>query len=342
MMCSINKSWIEDARRILTLLCFSSRPLAVQELIDAVAIQLHEPAGLNLRRRLHDTDDFRLLCPGLIDVGAKVNDETRVDSDGSKEIERIVPTLRIAHFSVQEYLESDRIREQQADAFALESASAHAEIAEICLSYLLEPGLSSGTLDQTALEDFPLARFAARFWYHHYINARGMRSRLDDLILIMFQQRQDSFYTCMQLHNLDKPWETVIQFSRDRSHIASPVYYASLLGLDGVLYKLINICREHGGKIRDLVNAQGGSDSNALQAASMKGHDKIMQILVDAGADMNSQNELFGSLLRGASLRGFDKTVQILIDAGGDANVQSGYRNSALQAASTGGHDKIV
>ncbi|ERF74783.1 hypothetical protein EPUS_03167 [Endocarpon pusillum Z07020] len=163
ILCSINKSWIEDARRILTLLCFSSRPLAVQELIDAVAIQLHEPAGLNLRRRLHDADDFRLLCPGLIDVGAKVNNETHVDSDGSKEIERIVPTLRIAHFSVQEYLESDRIREQQADAFALESASAHAEIAEICLVYLLEPGLSSGTLDQTALEEFPLARFAARF-----------------------------------------------------------------------------------------------------------------------------------------------------------------------------------
>jgi ankyrin repeat domain-containing protein 50 len=38
-------------------------------------------------------------------------------------------TLRIAHFSVQEYLESDRVRQQKAAVFVIESASAHAEIA---------------------------------------------------------------------------------------------------------------------------------------------------------------------------------------------------------------------
>ena len=68
ILCSIDKSSIEEARRILTLLCFSARPLTVQELIDGIAVDLHEPAGLNPRRRLQDVDDIRGICPGLIDI----------------------------------------------------------------------------------------------------------------------------------------------------------------------------------------------------------------------------------------------------------------------------------
>jgi hypothetical protein len=108
ILCSIGKDWIEEARRILTLLYFSPRPLTVQELIDAVAVDLHEPACLNLRRRLHDADDFRQLCPGLIDVGVEVDDETQVDSDDTtsrwdpNEVEHATvrlstPTLRAAN-----------------------------------------------------------------------------------------------------------------------------------------------------------------------------------------------------------------------------------------------------
>ncbi len=32
------------------------------------------------------------------------------------------------------------------------------------------------------------------------------------------------------------------------------------------------------------VNAQGGDYGNALQAASLGGHDKVVQMLIDAGA----------------------------------------------------------
>ena len=52
-----------------------------------------------------------------------------------------VPTVQIAHFSVQEYLESDRIPNQKAMIFGLNSVRAHAEIAQICLIYLLDSEL---------------------------------------------------------------------------------------------------------------------------------------------------------------------------------------------------------
>ena len=334
ILCNIDKNWIEDVRRILTFLCFSSRPLTVQELIDVVAVELHDPACLNPLHRLCDADDFHKLCPGLIDV---VDDETQIDSDRDKGMKSMMSTLRIAHFSVQEYLESDRIREQKADTFALESTSAHTEIAEVCLVYLQEPRLSSGTLDQTKLEEFPLAHFAAMFWHHHYINAVGMRSRLDSLILRLFQQ-QDSLYVCVRLHNPDEPWQKRVQFLLDPGHIAPPVYYASLLGLDEVLHRLINVYREHASERRNLINTQGGTHNTALQAASTKGHNKIVQMLINAGDDM----EFCINALQAASAYGHDQIVQILIDAGADVNVQGGDYGNALRAASFYGYDQTV
>jgi ankyrin repeat domain-containing protein 50 len=110
MLCNTDEGSIEEAQRILNLLCFSSRPLTVQELIDGIAVDLHEPACLNLRRRLQDADDLHKICPGLIDVDIKRDDETQFESDGDNNIEEMTPTVRIAHFSVQEYLEFDRIR----------------------------------------------------------------------------------------------------------------------------------------------------------------------------------------------------------------------------------------
>ena len=66
ILCSIDKNWIEDVRRILNFLCFSSRPLTIQELIDAVAIELHEAAYFDGRRRLRDGDDFCQVCLDVI------------------------------------------------------------------------------------------------------------------------------------------------------------------------------------------------------------------------------------------------------------------------------------
>ena len=132
-MRNIDEDSREEAARILTLLCFSSRPLTVQELIDGIAVDLEEPARLNPGRRLQDIEDLRKICPGLIDIGFEANDKLFLKNGGNDSEEETTLTLRIAHFSVQEYLESDRIKLHR---FALKSAFAHAEIAQICLVYL--------------------------------------------------------------------------------------------------------------------------------------------------------------------------------------------------------------
>ena len=314
-MRNIDEDSREEAGRILTLLCFSSRPLTVQELIEGIAVDLLEPAHLNPARRLQDIDDIREICPGLIDIGFEANNELFPEGGGNDSSEETTLTLRIAHFSVQEYLLSDRIRLHR---FALQSAPAHAEIAHICLIYLQEclvhlqkPGLSSGRVNIMKLEEYPFAYFAARFWHYHYTNATNTVSQLDHLILALFQQRQDTFCTWMRLQNPEE-----VEAPLTSSLIASPIYYASFLGLNGVLCELIDHCQNHASEAKGLINAQGGSHGNVLVAASVEGHEKVVQILVDAGADVNAQGGRYGNALQAASAQGHEKLVQILIDAG--------------------------
>ena len=313
MLCNIDEGLTEEARQILTLLCFSSRPLTVAELIDGIAVDLNEPAGLDPRRRLQDVDDLLEICPGLIDIKAEAADEMLSMTDEDTKIENETPVVRIAHFSVQEYLESDRIKQQRAMAFGLSHASAHTQIAQIFLVYLQEPSLSSGNLDQTKLEEFPLARFAARSWFHHFNKADRKSPLLDNLALRLFQDRQRSFSTWVRLHDVDGPRG---DFQPNLSDIASPLYYASFLGLERIVCGLLNFCQNNTADTQDLVNVQGGFFGNALQAASSEGHDKVVQMLLDAGADVNAQGGDYGNALQAASSFGHETVVRKLLAAG--------------------------
>ena len=65
----------------------------------------------------------------------------------------------------------------------------------------------------------------------------------------------------------------------------------------------------------DAVAYVNSADYTALQAASYHGYEKVVQILIDAGADINAVGT-FGSVLRAASREGHEKVVQILVNAG--------------------------
>lgn len=88
----------EEAQRILALLCFSFRPLLVAEVIEALAVDIRDKESYGFDRKLGNSDDLRI-CPGLIEIQTIQQyhddfDDFTVDAS----------FVRIAHFSVQEYL----------------------------------------------------------------------------------------------------------------------------------------------------------------------------------------------------------------------------------------------
>ncbi|CAG8262886.1 unnamed protein product [Penicillium salamii] len=90
------------------------------------------------------------------------------------------------------------------------------------------------------------------------------------------------------------------------------------------------------------VNAQGGEYGNALQAAALNGSPETVQILLGAGADVNAQGGEYGNALQAAAWRGSPEIVQILLGAGADVNVQGGEYGNALQAAAYNGSPETV
>ncbi|KAJ9487635.1 hypothetical protein VN97_g5652 [Penicillium thymicola] len=324
MLCNIDEEDIEEARLVLTLFCVSNKPLTVKELIGALAIDVKASEWqLDREGRSFTQDDLLDICLGLIEL-----DE---DSGGATTI------ARIAHFSVQEYLEPT-------------------EMAQLCLVYLLDPTLSNGELDERKLESFPFAHFAADHWFLFYNNSGKREFNIEGLILRLFKDQRESFLTWVRLCDVDSSEENPgINFTLDIEDIPSPLYYTDLLGFEHILSVLIASLGEET-KITTAINNQAGYFGNALQVASSGltapglrrqcyekvVHEKMVQILLYHGADVNIQGGVFGSALQAASYEGHEKVTHILLDHGAEVNIQGGYFETVLQAASCRGHENLV
>jgi hypothetical protein len=77
-----------------------------------------------------------------------------------------IGTVKLSHFSVKEYLISDRIRNSKVSYFSIREDTSHSLISQCCLVYLLQfdrlDSLSSATI-----QSFPLAHYAAEYWIPH-------------------------------------------------------------------------------------------------------------------------------------------------------------------------------
>ncbi|RYP70487.1 hypothetical protein DL771_005424 [Monosporascus sp. 5C6A] len=88
------------------------------------------------------------------------------------------------------------------------------------------------------------------------------------------------------------------------------------------------------------VNVQGGNYGYVLQAALYSGNEKVVQLLLNKGAEFNVQK--YENDLRAAIHSGNEKVVQLLLDKGAGVNLQEGQLGNALQTASSESNEKVV
>ncbi|KAJ0318321.1 hypothetical protein COL922a_013810, partial [Colletotrichum nupharicola] len=55
---------------------------------------------------------------------------------------------------------------------------------------------------------------------------------------------------------------------------------------------------------------------NALYAASFEGHNNIIKILLNKGADVNAQGGVYSNALYAASSGGYNNIIQMLLNKG--------------------------
>ncbi|OQO08792.1 hypothetical protein B0A48_05682 [Cryoendolithus antarcticus] len=340
----------EEALKILRWLAYAARPLKADELLEVTGIFIDEAhTRFDKDEVLEDPRDILRICSSLVSItsgsdGAnefdEADDETVYSSDATISEPQYV---RLAHFSVKEYLVSAR---PCIAKYSLQSDSSHDILAMCCLVYLLRfQGDEWQTPDFEST--FHLARYAAIFWTQHARVSHGGSQQRHSLAMELLTQggrHSQPGHGC--LTSVDPCHEGVEDamcailndgHANENSHWegeGSALYAASSKGRAKVVEMLL-------AKGAD-VNAQGGDYSNALQAASAGGHEKVVDILLAKGADVNAQGGDYGNALQAALARGHEKVVDILLAKGADVNAQGGRYGNALQAASRGGHEKVA
>jgi ankyrin repeat protein len=318
-----------EAIAALKWLAFSEQPLSIEELAEAVVINLKADPPFAPEERLREPHDILQILSSLVTVSTTRKIHNRNVWRLYEEIEEI----KLAHYSVKEYLISDRIKPKLASTFCMTHITAHRYIAESCLLYIMSYDyIENKSNSDEDLEDFPLLEYACRFWHTHArASQHKMKLSFCDLVFKLFVS--DSWLsTWLRVYHPEKPW--FCPFSKWVYGFGSPLYYASYLGLYCVLTKLIDSGVD--------VNVQGGDFDTALQAASIAGHEQIVQRLLEGGADVNAFGGHFGTALQAASNAGHAQIVQRLLEQGAYANMQGGRFSTALMEASSGGHEQIV
>lgn len=162
MLEDIDQVCRNDARRILQLLCVAKRPLSVRELIDGNAVELGDDPRVNKTRRLRNAYDIQRICPFVT-----ISDMSKRWDPTLDHLEEVA-IVRLAHYSVQEYLESPQIlQDEKVKIFGVQAELANTDSTKICLTYLLDAGLAEAMVKRSVTREYPLAIYAARFWLRH-------------------------------------------------------------------------------------------------------------------------------------------------------------------------------
>lgn len=342
-----------DALAILRWLAAAARPLTLSEVAEAIAIS-PGCVAINEDNRLFDAQELLFICSGLVMLV------------GDNETGR----LRLAHFSVKEYLVSPRIRSSQASAFALEELQAHKYVARICLTYLLTfkeadvflapqgdddntpckintdksrvdvgaPAQDSSRRLRTPkviFKVFPLLRYAARYWSKH-VRALPHKEAIElnqQILDLMNPLRDACFLNWLRASN--PTLYGSYGFEAEIVDVRPPLYYAALLGLASVVRSML----DNGADVHGLsMYAEG--DSGPIYFENVPG------LGVDRRSDSSRRGGLWRnawrSPLHGAIYRGHLEVVKNLLSSGASAHDLDEQYVTALQVACSRSRYEIV
>ncbi|KAK2021338.1 purine and uridine phosphorylase, partial [Colletotrichum zoysiae] len=266
---NIPRSRWKKTVRLLHFLVYSKRPLTLKECVDVIAVRVDGARSFDSGDRLPNPKDITRFCPGLV-VRTGAPHDWRFS------------WLQLAHFTVKEYL-------LQRDAEGFRGAEPSISITETCLFYLA----SVEDVDFSGMNTlFPLAGCAAEIWTAH---ARLAESSNDTAAAIAsFLQSEKSLRVWLKLRSGD--WRVF----DSRFPIRSGFYFACFLGLTATVKRLLSD--------QSNVNAASGVMKwTALQGASEGGNQEIVQLLLDAGANVNAVGGDSNTALQAASTKGNKK-----------------------------------
>ena len=307
VMMEIKRANQSHTYRMLQCLTVAIRPLYVAELAELLAFDFEKAKGgipkLNSDWRWGDHEQAVLsTCSSLVTV---------VPNDG-------YPVVQFSHFSVKEFLMSDRLATSRRDIsqYHISLEDANTLLAQASLAVLLrDPDVN------THADSAPLAGYAAEHWATH-AQVKNVASRLRDGMKDLFDPDKPYFEAWIQLHNVD------LHFFHPRNVPdsepgARPLYYAALCGFHELMEHLTL-------KYPQCANARGGNCGTALHSASYGGHLQIVRSLLRHGVGVDVRDCHNRTPLDFASRTGHCDIIRCLLEHGANVTVSDDSHNTPL------------
>ena len=326
-------------KRILAFVAFGRQPMSLAELAQAVVIEPYSEC-LDEDAAFHNPNDLLLLCQPLISASPTTG------------------LLSFVHYSVQEYLVSERLADvaNRTQLFALARSDSHVQIAKICLTCLnfnnfAEGQCTSKEAFQNRKAQFPFLEYAASEWPHHAAED-GVESEVSDQILQLLTPQTNSNLATMLQANRDpffmfraiRDWrsvdigdmndDTVLFFDKggfidwDQFEIITmnSVTIAICWGFDSVLRAILQ-----SGANADL---PGTTRGNALQTAIYGNQPSAVKILIEEGADINyTPCGRWDTALMAAIRSQRQGIIDYLLEQKADVNIGAGVDHRPLNIA---------
>ncbi|KAL8790513.1 MAG: hypothetical protein Q9195_006344 [Heterodermia aff. obscurata] len=347
ILCNIPEEYSGYAVSILRWLSYAERPMRLAELGELIAVKLSGDPWLDTDIRFPDVRELLDIFPGLLQVDVN-------------EIED--PIVSLAHFSVKEYLVSERIKTQPPQRFWLPQLQSHELIAATCLAYILyldderQLFINLDTSDVVLRGKYPLNSYACSNWTRH---ARFVDSHQDSHQGIL----KDFILEFLQRDDIRRLWfrgfyvHPLLNTRMYELKYIPPLFIAASIGVRGTVKILLESGHQvnercYLGTALETAAAQGhsfvlrsllenGADPNLLgrdnlpplHVAAQSRAIESVKALVEFGAEMHDERGIFGSPLIAACVSCDYLSADFLLDKGANIHTLSGKYGTALHAA---------
>ncbi|KAI7975791.1 hypothetical protein EIK77_005541 [Talaromyces pinophilus] len=292
------------AKRALSWVTFSSRPLSKEELDHAVAVEIGSSEFDD--DNLSGVDYISSVCAGLVTVDASSNQ------------------IRLVHYTTYDYLKR---------TLPTWYSVGQKEIARNCVTYLSFDTFATGLCSKPDLEERlktnELYEYAATNWGYH---TRTSSVDGEDLV-VNFLESQPKVVACIQAMELsgmaprqseDSPQEVI------GLHLAA--FHGLLHSIEVLLSRRPDIDLE----------AREDFDRTALIVAAENGHADVVQFLIEKGANLEAQDYDDRTALYAAAESGHEAVVKVLLEKGANKDGPEGPLYSPLGMAVENGHSAVA
>ena len=311
----IRKANQGHAYRLMQCLVAAVRPLHVEELAEVLAVD-YDSGGtpmLNPGWRWSDQQEAVLsACSSLVTIVKDGDSDSRI--------------VQFSHFSVKEFLLSNRLAESTKDVsrYHIQLEPAHTILAQACLGVLLR---LDDNVDRNSIKGFPLARYAAQYWVKH-AQFENVSSRIENGMDCLFDADKPHFATWLWIY--DQDYHRSLSSMRPSKPEAVPLYHAALHGFRDLVERLL-------AKRPEDVNAQDGFWRSPLHASVSGGHIDVSSLLIEHFLNVDIRSSNRETPLHLASWRGHLEIGQQLLSRGADVNGRTADDRTPLYVAAAWG-----